>query len=176
MSSGVLFFFGFFLPYVVVPWAERRLMLSLPTEAKMKKHLIICGYNRLTRELCEILKEFGIKYVVFEVSSEKVKEAIESGIKCILTDNSPRSFKNNGIESAIAVIIAWENVENVIDSLLAIKDFNVRKYVIHGDQRYTRYFLFAGAKKVFLPKNLVATTIARSIQGEIKIGRLEQKS
>jgi len=108
MSSGVLFFFGFFLPYVVVPWAERRLMLSLPTEAKMKKHLIICGY--------------------------------------------------------------------VIDSLLAIKDFNVRKYVVHGDQRYTRYFLFAGAKKVFLPKNLVATTIARSIQGEIKIGRLEQKS
>ncbi len=174
MLSGVLFFFGFFIPYVVIPWAEQRLMLVLPTEIKLRRHLVICGYNRFTIELCGILNEFGMRYVVLELQPDKVREAIERGVKCVLTDNSPESFEKNGINDAIAVIIAWENVENILDSLLALKDVNVRKYVVHGDRRYTRYFLYAGATKVFLPKGLIAATIARTILGETKIGRMSE--
>ncbi len=175
MVSGVLFFFGFFIPYVVIPWAEQRLLIVLPTEIKnLERHLVICGYNRFTRELCSILNEFGMRYVVMELKPEKVREAIENNVQCVLTDNSAESFNRNNVKDAVAVVIAWEDVESVIDTLLALKGVDIRKYVIHGDQRYTRYFLFAGAEKVFLPKSLIAATIARTILGEVQIGRLNR--
>ncbi len=175
MLSGVLFFFGFLIPYVVIPWAERRLLLVLPREVKgLRRHVIVCGYNRFTKELCSIMSEFGIRYLVMEIDADRVREAIERGVKCVLTDNSLDSFRSNGVENAIAVVIAWENVETAIDTLLSLRDVETRKYVIHGDRSYTRYFVHAGASKVFLPKNMIASTIARGILGEEEVGKMKE--
>ncbi len=175
MVSGVLFFFGFFIPYVIIPWAEQRLLLVLPTEIKgLKRHLMICGYNRFTKELCNILNEFNMKYVVLEMDASRVKEALENKIKCVHIDNTLESFEKNGMQEAIAIIIAWESVESIVDTLLTLRNVDIKKYVICGDQRYTRYFLHAGALKVFLPKSLIAATIARTILGEVQLGRMQE--
>ncbi len=175
MVSGVLFFFGFFIPYVIIPWAEQRLLLVLPTEVKgLRRHLMICGYNRFTKELCNILNEFNMRYVVLEMDASRVKEALENKIRCVHTDNSLESFEKNGMKEAIAVIIAWESVESIVDTLLTLRNVDIKKYVICGDQRYTRYFLHAGALKVFLPKSLIAATIARTILGEVQLGRMQE--
>lgn len=175
MLSGVLFFFGLFVPYVVIPWAERRLKLVIPTQIQgLKRHFIICGYNRFTRELCRILEEFKVNYVVFEKVNEKVREAIDENIKCVFSDASLKSFKSNGVKDAIAVVIAWENIEDIIDTLLTLREYNLRKYVVYGDHRHTRYLLYAGATKIFLPKSIIASSIARMILKEIQIGSMRE--
>ena len=174
MMSGVLFFFGFFVPYAVIPWAEQRLRLALPTEAKMSNHFIICGYNRFTKEFCKILKEFGIRYVVVERDEERVKKALMDGVNCVYSDGSIASFRKNGVEKATSVIVAWEGVEDILDTLLTLKGYDVPKYVVHGDYRYTKYLLYAGATKVFLPKSLIASSMARTILEEIHMGKVEE--
>ncbi|WP_456468317.1 potassium channel family protein [Archaeoglobus sp.] len=175
MVSGVLFFFGFFVPYVVIPWAEQRLRLVIPTEMSgLKRHFVICGYNRFTKELCKILEEFGANYVVLEKSVEKVREAIEEGIKCVYSDASLSSFERNGIKDSIAVIVAWENIEDIVDTLLTLRNHELKKYVVYGDYRHTRYLLYAGATKVFLPKSLIASSIARMILREVQIGKMKE--
>jgi voltage-gated potassium channel len=175
MITGVLFFFGFFIPYVIIPWTEKRFLFVYPREIEgLNRHLVICGYNRFTKELCKNLEKLGIGYVVMEFDEPKVRSAINSGIKCVLTDGSLESFKRNGIEKAMAVVIAWEEVEKVVDSLFTLSDIDLKKYVIFGDPYYTRYFLHAGADKVFLPKSLIASGMARTLLGEVRTGKMNE--
>lgn len=174
MMSGVMFFFGFLVPYAVIPWAEQRLRLSLPTEVKMTEHLIICGYNRFTKEFCKILKEFGIRYVVVERDENSVRKALSDGINCIYSDGSIESFRKSGIERATSVVVAWGDVEAILDTLLTLRNYSIPKYVVYGDHRYTKYLLYAGATKVFLPKSLIASSMARTILEEIHIGKIEE--
>ncbi len=175
MVSGVLFFFGFFVPYAILPWAEQRLRLVLPTEVRnLSNHFIVCGYNRFTKEFCKILKEFRVNYVVLEKNQESVREAMDEKVKCVYTDGSLDSFRRNGVENANVVVIAWEKLEDIIDTLLTLRNYDIRKYVIYGDHRYSRYLHYAGATKVFLPKSLIAASIARMILEEAQIGRMKE--
>ncbi len=175
MVSGVLFFFGFFVPYAILPWAEQRLRLVLPTEVKnLSNHFIICGYNRFTKEFCKILREFRVNYVVLEKNQDSVREALDEKIRCVYTDGSLESFKKNGVENANVVIVGWERLEDIIDTLLTLRNYDIRKYVIYGDHRYSRYLHYAGATKVFLPKSLIAASIARTILEEAQIGRMRE--
>jgi voltage-gated potassium channel len=171
MVSGVLYFFGFLLPYAIIPWAEERLKLVLPTSVKMSNHIIICGYNLFTVEFCKILREFGVNYVVLEKDPERVRRALDDRVVCVLTSGSERSFLENGVERANAMIVAWDRVEDILDTLLTLKEYGIPKYVVYGDYRYTKYLLYAGAKKVFLPKSLIASSIARMILQEVEIGK-----
>ncbi len=164
MVSGVLYFFGFFVPYVVIPWAEQRFRLVYPTKISgLQNHIIVCGYNLYTEEFCKMLEEFRIPYVVLEKNVERLRHGINKGLKVVQSDGSLESFKENGVERATAILIAWRELEDIIDTLLTIKDFESRKYVIYGDHRYSRYLYYAGAEKVFLPKSLIASSIARTI-------------
>lgn len=173
MISGVLYFFGFFVPYVVIPWAEQRFRLVFPRKISgIQNHIMVCGYNLYTEELCKMLEEFQIPYVVLEKDAERLKEGIDRGLKVVQTDGSLESFKDNGVERATAILIAWREIGDILDTLLTIKDFDVRKYVIYGDHRYSRYLYYSGAEKVFLPKSLIASGIARTILGEISVGRV----
>ncbi|WP_202319229.1 potassium channel family protein [Archaeoglobus neptunius] len=175
MLSGVLYFFGFFVPYAIIPWAEQRFRLVLPTEIKnLRDHFIICGYNRFTKEFCKILEEFGVSYVVVERDQERVGEAMDEGVRCVYSDGSLESFRKNGVEQCNALIIGWENLEDIIDTLLTLRKYGARKYVIYGDHTYTRYLLYAGATKVFLPKSLIASSTARMILQEVQIGRMRE--
>ena len=169
MVSGVLYFFGFILPYVIIPYAEEKLKLVLPTSVRMNHHIAICGYNLFTVELCKVLRTFGVKYVVLEKDPERVRKAIDEKIVCVYTNGSERSFLDK-VMGANAIIIAWEKLEDVLDTLLTLRKCNIPKYVVYGDHRYTKYLLYAGAKKVFLPKSLIASSMARMILQEVEIG------
>lgn len=171
MVSGVLYFFGFVLPYAILPWAEERLKLVLPTSVKLSNHMVICGYNLFTVEFCKILSEFGVNYVVLEKDPERFRKAMNEKIVCVHTDGSERSFLDNGVTRANAMIIAWERLEDILDTLLTLREYDLPKYVVHGDYKYTKYLLYAGAKKVFLPKSLIASSIARMILQEVEIGK-----
>lgn len=169
MLTGVLFVFGFVFPYVIMPWTEMKLRLSLPKSIEgLKNHVIVCGYNKMSIELCRQLYNHGIYYVLMDDSEENVRKALESDLKCVLCDMGVESFKRNGVENAVAIVIMWEDVEKVIDVLLTLGDYDVKKYVVFGDPFYIKYFHYAGASKVFTPKGIIAANIAKMILERMK--------
>lgn len=169
MLTGILFVFGFAFPYVILPWTEMKLRLSLPKSIEgLKNHVIVCGYNRLSSELCNQLYNHGIHYVLMDDSEENVRRALESNIKSVFSDMSIGSFKKNCVEDAVAVVIMWNDVEKVIDVLLTLSDFDIKKYVVFGDPFYVKYLHYAGASKVFTPKGIIAANIATMILGHMK--------
>ncbi|RLI75595.1 hypothetical protein DRO97_02910 [Archaeoglobales archaeon] len=169
MLTGILFIFGFIFPYVIMPWAEMKLKLSLPKSIEgLRNHVMVCGYNKMSSELCNQLYNHGIFYVLMDDSEENVRRALESNLKCVLSDMSLESFKKNGVKDAVAVVIMWYDVEKVIDTLLTLSDFNIKKYVVFGDPFYVRYFHYAGASKVFTPKGIIAANIANMMLEHMK--------
>ena len=169
MLTGVLFVFGFVFPYVIMPWTEMKLKLSLPKSIEgLRNHIMVCGYNKMSEELCKQLYNHGIYYVLMDNSEENVRRTLEKNLKCVLSDMSVESFKKNGVEDAAAVVIMWEDVERVIDVLLTLGNYDVKKYVVFGDPFYIRYLHYAGASKVFTPKGIIAANIAKMILERMK--------
>ena len=175
MLTGVAFLFGIVFPYIVLPWAEMKLKLSLPKYAEgLENHVIVCGYNKMSIELCNQLYNHGISYVLMDDSEDNVKKALESNLKCVLSDMSEESFKKNGVENALAIVIICNDVEKVIDILLTLGAIDIKKYVVFGDPFYVKYLHYAGATKVFTPKGIIAANIASMILGHMR-GELRVK-
>lgn len=164
MFTGIFYIFGVFLPYIIVPWAESKLAIILPESVEgLKEHILIYGYNEKSLKLYGELKNMGITCVIMDSAHEKVKQAIENGVSCVLSDGGLESFIKNGIEGANALIIVDENIEKTVEILITLKNFNLPKIVVIDDAAYTRYILYAGASRVLTPKNLVAAHIARKV-------------
>lgn len=167
MLYGVAFIFGFFFPYVVIPFAEKRLLFKLPEESSLKDHVIICGINRISKIVYLELKRIKRNCLLVDDDEEKVREALEEGFNAVISDYSLESFKKNNIEKAIAVIL-FEDAEKNLDILLTLKDYELDKYAVLNLPEYAKYLLMAGAKKVFLPKSLAGSQLAKFVSENIR--------
>ncbi len=160
MLTGIFFLFGFLFPYVLIPWAEMKLRLYVPRKVEgLKNHIVVCGYNPLSRGICKELERSGVKFLVVEYNEEDAKKSLEEGFPTVLMDST---FLEN-IEGALSVIVAWKSPERILDTLVSLKNIDVDKYVVADDPFYAKYFLYAGAKKVLMPKSIAGIHLARII-------------
>ncbi len=173
MVYGVAFIFGFFFPYVVLPFTERRLLFKLPEEADMKNHVIVCGINKISKRLFYELKRNDRACLLMSDDEGEVRKALEEGFEAVLSNYSLESFKKCGIEKAIAVVL-FEEPNKSIDILLTLKDFDIDKYVVLNAPEYAKYMLFAGAKRVILPKSVAGSQLAKFVTENMR-GTVETK-
>ena len=167
MLYGVAFIFGFFFPYVVIPFAEKRLLFKLPEESSLKDHVIICGINRISKIVYSELKKNRRSCLLMDDDSNLVREALEEGYTAVLSDYSVESFKRNNIERALAVIL-FEEAEKNLDILLTLQNYDIDKYAVLNLPEYAKYLLMAGAKKVFLPKSVAGSQLAKFVSENIR--------
>ncbi|MFH0915049.1 MAG: NAD-binding protein [bacterium] len=87
--SGVLFLL-IILPFgaislFIAPWMEERLRyrprLSLPDDAR--GHVIICGWDPVTRTVARNLRATGLSYVIVESDYEQVARLDEEGVQVV---------------------------------------------------------------------------------------------
>jgi len=171
---GLFFTFGILFPYIFMPIAERRLLFKLPEESNLKNHVLICGINSVSKNLCKDLEKMGVSYVILDTDDAKVKRAIEEDINAVLSDYSNESFEKNRVKDAMAVVVMEEKVERNVDILLTLRDYNVAKYSTINDPSYARYLFYAGVTKVIFPKSIAGVQLARIIFENVR-GVLEIK-
>ncbi len=160
---GIGFIFGIAFPYLIIPWVEKRFLLSLPNETELERHLVIFGYTRLTPFLCDQLENLRMRYVIVENDREKVIQALEDGYNVIFSELSEKVIEKAKISNAIAIIIMWDDVEKSLDALLTLKDVELHKYAVLSDPFYSKYLHYAGAKRVITPKSIVGAHLAKII-------------
>ena len=160
---GIAFIFGIVFPYLVMPWVERRLLISLPTEVRLSRHLVIFGYTTITPFLCDFLKNLNVRYVIVETDRNKVIEALEKGYNAIISDLSKDLIESAKIGEALAVIIMWDDVEKSLDVLLTLRDVEIRKYAVLSDPFYSKYLHYAGVETVITPKVVIGAQLAKMI-------------
>jgi voltage-gated potassium channel len=170
MLTGIFFLFGFLFPYVLIPWAEMRLRLYVPRKIEgLRNHVVVFGYNPLSRGICKELERSGIKFLVVESNEDDAKKSLEEGFPTILMDGT---FIEN-VEGALSIVVAWKSPEKILDTLISLKNMNIDKYVVADDPFYAKYFLYAGAKKILMPKSIAGIHLARiileSVEGELDL-------
>ncbi|AKG91025.1 K+ transport system, NAD-binding component [Geoglobus ahangari] len=160
---GIGFLFGVAFPYIVIPWAERRFLLSVPKEVNLSRHIVVFGYTRLTPFLCRQLESLGLKYVIVESARENAVKAMEMGYNVILSEVSEEVIRRARIGSAMAIVVMWDDVERSLDVLLTLKDLNIQKIAILSDPFYAKYLHYAGVTKVITPKSVAGAQLAKFI-------------
>ncbi len=77
-----------------------------------KNHVIVCGYGVVGKFVAQHLDEYGIEYIVVDVSPKHVKEALSDGTEAYLGDMSKRIILEAlNIEEASSVIVTLDNPE-----------------------------------------------------------------
>ncbi|MEA3491459.1 MAG: cation:proton antiporter [Campylobacterota bacterium] len=80
----------------------------------LKNRVIILGYGRLGRKICEKLDMRGIKYIAVESNMHNVKEAQKEGKNVIYGNAGKKSILESiNIYSASVVIVAMDNAEKI---------------------------------------------------------------
>lgn len=160
---GIGFLFGVAFPYIVIPWAERRFLLSVPEDVNLSRHIVVFGYTKLTPFLCRQLEALGLKYVIIENSREMAVKALENGFNVILSPISEEVVENAKIDRAMAVVIMWDDVERNLDVLLTLRNLGVQKISILSDPFYAKYLHYAGVTRVITPKSVAGAQMAKVI-------------
>jgi len=92
---------------------------------RLKDHVIVLGYGRLGRKICEKLELKGVQYIAIESNIYNVKEAQKSGKHVIFGNAGKKSILESvNIVEASAIIVAFDNSEKlhlVCDILRAMR-------------------------------------------------------
>ena len=122
---------------------------------KEKNHTIVCGYGKLGKYVCSILKEKKQKYIVIDKDSDKCTNLVSSGESVLQGDAlDPRVLKKAGVEKARGLIgTLGEDSENIYLIMTATDlnpnlDLAAKAEEEHAVERLHK----VGAKIVVLPQ------------------------
>jgi CPA2 family monovalent cation:H+ antiporter-2 len=83
-------------------------------KGKLKDHVVVLGYGRLGRRICDKLESRGVTYIAIESNIQNVKEAQKEGKPVIFGNASKKSIlESTNILEASATIVAFDNSEKL---------------------------------------------------------------
>ncbi|MFP4655536.1 MAG: potassium channel family protein [Methanohalobium sp.] len=156
--SGLTILFGMLFPFIIVPWLENTIKVSIPKKAdsSLDNHIIICGYNNLVETLIEEFERHDYPYIIIDDDENVIRGLLEKNVPCIYGDIAAEgTFINANINSANFVIVnkSDELNANIILSIRGYKDLNIICLVENiSNAKYLRY---AGATRVLSPKSIL---------------------
>lgn len=126
-------------------------------------HIIICGFGRIGNMLCEELRRRRRKFVVIDLSTDRIALAKSQGHLYLLGDATDEEILSQaGLETARALVTALpDDASNVFITLTA-RDMNPKCFIIaRGEQPSTeKKLLQAGASRVVMPASYGARQMA----------------
>ena len=163
---GIGFLFGVALPYILIPWAERRFLLSIPERVDIANHILVFGYTKLAPHLISQIEKLGINYVIIETDRDRAVDALKNNHNAILC-KIDQCRKNANADGAISAVIMWDSVEKSLDALITLKEVDIPKIAVLSDPFYARYLHYAGVSKVITPKSVAGAHVAKIILEKI---------
>ena len=129
----------------------------------LKNHIIICGYGKIGREVCESLHSAGESFIVIDTSEEKIDQALERGYLAAIGDATDDDILiKAGIRSAHGLISAISDNSANIYLVLTARALNDKvRIVARGvGESYKKKMLRAGANAVVSPFEIGARRMA----------------
>ncbi len=152
---------------ILAVWRKRRMEKKI---AKMKDHVIICGYGRIGEAICRDLTNMGVQCVIVDRQEARVDSA-EAMLIPVLAGNATddQALLGAGIERASILVAALSNDSDNLFVALAARDLNPHLMVIARgeDKSIETRMLRAGVDRVVYPAQLGGGQIARLIGSEL---------
>lgn len=157
---------------ILAVWRKNRMEKKI---AKMKDHVIICGYGRIGAAICRDLTNMGVECLIIDREESRVGSAEEFHVP-VLAGNATadQALLDAGIERASILVAALSNDSDNLFVALAARDLNPKLMVIARgeDKSIETRMLRAGVDRVVYPAQLGGGQIARFIGAEL--GREEE--
>jgi len=131
VSIGVLIsLIGFIFGPLLVQ-AFKEVMEKVETKIELKDHLIVCGYNEMSRLIIHELKAKGIPTVLIDDQKEVVDSSILAGIPALKGDASSVSvLKRARIETALAFVCCYPDDSKNAFAILTAKSLRPDIYCV----------------------------------------------
>ena len=180
---GLVFYIAILLASVIIE-GQTRLLLGgikggLVRMRKEKNHTIVCGYGKLGKYVCSVLKEKKQKYLIIEKNAEKCTGLVSSGESVLQGDAlDPNVLKKARIEKAKGLIATLgEDSENIY-LIMTATELNPRLHLAAKaeDEHAVDRLHKVGAKIVVLPQVVGGRQLANAFLEIEKTEELETVS
>jgi voltage-gated potassium channel len=134
--------------------------------AALEAHIIVCGYGRMGRFICEEFSKQGLGFVVIDRREEAMRDfQIEHGIALTGEATSDELLKRAGVERARALVtVVASDADNLFITMSA-RLLNERLYIVaraESEQAEPK-LLRAGASRVVAPYAIGGLKVAQAV-------------
>jgi len=133
---------------------------------RLKNHYIVCGYGRIGKTLCTILKRKAVDLVVIEKDQDVIPVMVEDKIFYISGDaGDETNLIKAGIQHAKGLIAVLATDTDNVFLVLTARQLNPDIYIMANASRNESKpkLLAAGANRVELPYDMGAVSMAQRI-------------
>ncbi|MDH3955669.1 MAG: potassium channel protein [Desulfobacteraceae bacterium] len=133
---------------------------------RLKNHYIVCGYGRIGKTLCTMLKKKAVDLVVIEKDQDLIPVMVEDKIFYISGDAGDESnLIKAGIRHAKGLIAVLATDTDNVFLVLTARQLNPDLYIMANASRNESKpkLLAAGANRVELPYDMGAVSMAQRI-------------
>jgi len=131
--------------------------------ASLSNHIIVCGYGRMGRVVCDCLRRRDVSLVTVDNDDHQTTQAEQAGYLYVLGDATDEAvLRDAGIERARALVAVLENDASDVFVTLVARDLNPKVMIaaraekVGSESRLMR----AGADKAICPQESGATRLA----------------
>jgi voltage-gated potassium channel len=180
---GLVLYIAIFVAGAIVE-GQTRLLLGgikggLVRMRKEKNHTIVCGYGKLGKNVCSILKEKKQRYVIVEKNQDKCTGLISDGESVLQGDAlDPNILKKAGIEKAKGLIATLGEDSDNIYLIMSASELNPHLHLAAKaeDEHAVDRLHKVGAKIVVLPQVVGGKQLANAFLAVEKTEELETVS
>lgn len=129
-------------------------------------HVIVCGYGRVGRPMCDLLAADGYEVVVIEIDDARYEEARSAGFLAVHGDAGRDEYlEQAGIMRARAIVASLPHDPGNISIVLSARARRPDAYILArgGDAESQRKLYLAGADRVVAPEAAGAERLARLV-------------
>ena len=183
LGIGLVFYIAILLASVIIE-GQTRLLLGgikggLVRMRKERNHTIVCGYGKLGKYVCSVLKEKKQRYIIIEKNAEKCTGLVSSGESVLQGDAlDPNVLKKARIEKAKGLIATLgEDSENIY-LIMTATELNPHLHLAAKaeDEHAVDRLHKVGAKIVVLPQVVGGRQLANAFLEIEKTEELETVS
>ncbi len=129
----------------------------------LKDHVIVCGYGKIGKEVCQRLAAIGHPFIVIDKEASKIDEAIEYDYLAVIGDASEDEvLLKVGVKTARALISAISDDSANVYLVLTARTLNEQLYIVARgtDELSKKKLLRVGANRVVSPFEIGARRMA----------------
>ena len=164
--------FGYAVSSIASLMAERSIFklargfLFLGGEGRLKDHVIVVGWNRISKSVCDELRVNGYNVLLIVREDEKAREASRAGYNALVGSPLEESaYRSAKIDSAKAVVLTEDDPSRNLMAILRLRDISrsVKVVVVCDDDLMKSLFYRAGASRVVNLANVSGRILASYI-------------
>ena len=142
----------------------------------LRRHVVICGFGRVARELAGALERRGFRYVVIDYDQGKVRELRSAGTRAIYGDASnPQVLEHAGLDHAVlvAVLVGDPTTSEAVTRFARAHGPRIDIVARAADARDVARLRSAGATEVVQPEFEAGIEVIRHTLGRLGVSARE---